>query len=182
MKTVLILHGIEGYAGIHWQKWLHDELGKKGYKIIMPDLPNPNKPDRKTWLNIVVELVKRINPHDLIIVGHSLGVVTALDLIERMDNKIGMLVSVSGFSEDCRAELNSYFMKEKIINLKKLKSLINKSIVIYGDNDPYVPQKLLAKLAEGLGVKPVIIKNGGHLNTASGYTKFTQLLNFFTIH
>lgn len=176
MKTALILHGIGGHAGIHWQKWLHDELVKKGYKVIMPDLPNSDKPDRKKWLRVVKKLTNNTNFSELIIIGHSLGVTTALDLIEESDKKINKFISVSGFAKDYGAELNSYFLKEKDIDLGKVKKLIGKVYVIQSDNDPYVPQKILKHLADGLGVKPKIIKNGGHLNSDSGYTKFPLLL------
>jgi predicted alpha/beta hydrolase family esterase len=49
-------------------------------------------------------------------------------------------------------------------------------VVIYGDNDPYVSRDALADLAQQLGVTPVIIPGGGHLNSDSGYSQFPQLL------
>ena len=86
--TVLIIHGIGGHAGIHWQKWLHDELIKSGFNVLMPNLPNSDHPDRKEWLKIIKVKVKGIDPQELIIVGHSLGVTTALDLLGGIDRKI----------------------------------------------------------------------------------------------
>ena len=176
MKTVLILHGITGHAGIHWQKWLHDELVKRGYKVLMPDLPDTNKPKRNEWLKTVKDLTSELDFSDLVIIGHSLGVVTALDLIEESGKKINTLISVAGFFKDYGAELNSYFLKEKNIDLEKVKKLVNKVYIIQSDNDPYVPQEILKDMAYGLGVKPIIIKKGGHFNTDSGYTAFPLLL------
>ena len=175
-KTVLLLHGIGGYAGIHWQKWLHDELKSRGYHIIMPSLPDADHPDRSTWLKVVTELVKPIEPSKLIIVGHSLGVLTALDLIENSYTPVHQLISVSGFTDDYGAELNSYFTKEMLTDFDKIRRNCQHFAVLYGDNDPYVPQISLRLLAADLLVKPVIIKNGGHLNTDSGFTKFPELL------
>lgn len=174
--TVLILHGIGGYAGIHWQQWLHDELVKKGYDVLMPELPNSEKPDRGEWLETVKKLVSKIDLFELIIVGHSLGVVTALDFIEQSKKPIKVLISVSGFAKDLGAEINSYFMKVKEIDFEKVKKNLEKSYVLYGDNDPYVPQKELKLLADNLGAEPIIFPNGGHLNTDAGYTKFPKLL------
>ncbi|MFC1600626.1 RBBP9/YdeN family alpha/beta hydrolase [Patescibacteria group bacterium] len=176
MKTALIIHGIQGHAGIHWQQWLHDELVQKGYKVIMSDLPNPGKPDRKEWLEALMKLTVDIDFSKLVIIAHSLGVTTALDLIEKSGVKIDKLISISGFVEDYGAKLNSYFMKDRDIDLQKVKDLVEKIYVIYGDNDPYVPQRVLKQLADGLGVKPIIIKKGGHLNTDSGYIKIPLLL------
>jgi len=179
MKTALILHGICGHAGIHWQQWLHDELIKKGYKVMMPNLPDPNRPNRDKWLKTATKVTSKIDYSNLTIVGHSLGVVTALDLIEQSGKKVEKLFSVSGFAKDYGAELNSYFLKGKKINLKKVKKLVQNAYVIYGDNDPYIPQGILKHLADCLGANPIIIKNGGHLNTDSCYTKFPLLLDAF---
>jgi predicted alpha/beta hydrolase family esterase len=89
---VLILHGIGGHAGIHWQQWLHDELEKVGCKVIMPDLPESDHPDRKAWLKAAGDSIEGLDPTSLIIVGHSLGVTTALDLIE-IGNKVSRRIT-----------------------------------------------------------------------------------------
>lgn len=174
--TVLIIHGIGGYAGIHWQQWLYDELIKKGHEVLMPEMPAPDHPNRKEWLEIVKKLVSKIDLSKLIIIGHSLGVVSALDFIEQSEKPIKALVSVSGFSEDSGSELNSYFLGEKEIDFEKVNKNLGKSFVLYGDNDPYVPQKELKLLADNLNVGPIIFIGGGHLNTDSGFTKFPELL------
>jgi predicted alpha/beta hydrolase family esterase len=177
MKTVLILHGIGGHAGIHWQQWLHDELEKQGYKVLMPELPNPGHPDRKTWLNVCTEELSDINLGELTIVGHSLSVTTALDFIEQSSGKIGALMSVAGFAEDYGAELNSYFLSEKTINFETVKNKLKWAEVVYGDNDPYVTQSALKQVADGLNAQPTIIPDGGHLNTETGFTKFPLLVD-----
>lgn len=178
--TFLLLHAIQQKAGGHWQQWLHDELVKKGHQVIMPSLPNSMHPDRTEWLNTVKEQVKNVDLNDLVIIGHSLGATTALDFLENVDGKINTFISVGGFSEDYGAPLNSYFLKEKPINLKKVKKHAKNIVVIFGDNDPHVAGWALQKLAEGLGVDPIIIKNGGHLNTEAGYTTFPQLLEILS--
>ena len=176
MKNALILHGIEGHAGIHWQKWLCDELVKRRYEVAMPDLPNSNRPDRKKWLRVAKSLTRDVDFSELVIIGHSLGVVTALDLVESVGKKIKALASVSGFVKDYGVELNSYFLKERNVDLNKVRNFVKKAFVIYGDNDPYVPQEILKHLADGLKVKPVVIKKGGHINTNSGYIKLPIIL------
>jgi len=172
--TIFILHGITGRAGIHWQQWLADELSNLGHKVLMPTLPNPDHPDRQESLKFVVEQLKNFDPNELVLVGHSLGVTTLLDYLEIQ--KAQALVSVSGFFEDYGAELNSYFLKEKTVDLSKVKQNCSQFFVLYGDNDPYVPQEKLKNLSEGLGVAPEIFPVGGHLNSETGYTAFPRLL------
>lgn len=176
MKTALILHGIEGYAGIHWQQWLHNELEKRGYQVLMPTLPNAIKPDRDEWLKSAKDLVIDVDFSKLVLVGHSLGVVTLLDLVESENKKVKSLVSVAGFGRDYGSDMNDYFLKVREINFEKVSGLIGNAHVVYGDNDPYVPQDELRELADTLGVAPIVVKKGGHLNTDAGFVKFPLLL------
>lgn len=174
--NVVILHGIGGYAGIHWEQWLHDELKKKSYKIIMPDLPRAEQPSRKEWLKEVKRITENIDSTELVIVAHSLGVTTALDFIEQSSTPLRGLVSVAGFATDYGVELNSYFLKEKSIDLAKVRANLTSAVVFYGDNDPYVSHDALKHLAEELGVDPYVVNSGGHLNTEAGYTEFPAVL------
>jgi hypothetical protein len=172
--TILILHGIQGYAGIHWQQWLCDNLVKDGHEVIMPTLPEADKPDRKSWLKKIRETIKDADSNDLVIVAHSLGVTAALDFIEQ--EPVKAIISVSGFARDYGLKLNSYYLKEREIDFNTVKENLRQAFVIYGDNDPYVPQEELEFLADKLGVEPEIIPAGGHLNASVGYREFPRLL------
>lgn len=173
---VLILHGIQSEAGAHWMRWLGHQLEKEGHKVIMPQFPSPDHPERFDWLSFVKERLQGIPLSKLVIIGHSLGVVTALDFIEQSDKKIHGFISVSGFARDYGNELNSYFMKEKDLNLVEVREKIHQLAVFYGSNDPYVSQEALQYLAEELEVNPIIVDRGGHLNSEAGYTEFPELL------
>ena len=91
----LIIHGIQGRAGKHWQQWLHDQLSSKQHNVIMETYPNPDHPDRSQWLATAQASISNIPPEDLMIVTHSLGAVTALDLIEDMTSNILSLIHIS---------------------------------------------------------------------------------------
>ena len=173
---VLILHGIGGHPGIHWQQWLHDELARRSRRVAMPELPEAERPDRHEWLTTALNITKPTNSGELTIVAHSLGVVTALDFIEQSPTPVRRLVSVSGFATDYGAELNSYFMSEKTIDFTAVRARLGSATVFYGDNDPYVAAEALAHLADELRVDPHVIPGGGHLNTEAGYERFPALL------
>lgn len=174
--TFLILHAIGSHAGAHWQKWLHDELVALGDKVIMPNLPEADHPDRQAWLSEVKKILSEANLSDLMIIGHSLGATTALDFIEQSLEPIKAFISVAGFGVDYGAELNSYFLAKRDIDFDKVNAHLQKACVIYGDDDPYVARAALEHLAAALKVEPIIIKGGQHLNTEAGYTKFPKLL------
>lgn len=174
--TFLLLHAIGSHAGAHWQQWLHDELIADGHVVIMPNLPEADHPDRQIWLDTVKEITEELDLSDLVIIGHSLGATTALDFIEQSTSPVKAFISVAGFGVDYGAELNSYFLAKRNINFDKVNAHLQKAIVIYGDNDPYVAPEALRHLATALKVEPMVIKNGKHLNTEAGYTEFPELL------
>jgi predicted alpha/beta hydrolase family esterase len=174
--TVLILHGIQGSPNENWFPWLKGQLEKKGHTVLLPELPESDNPDRKDWLKTVTDILLKTSLDDLVIVGHSLGVVTALDFLENAKAKVNALISVSGFAYDYGSSLNAYFLKERIIDFKKVKEHLRQAFVIYGDNDPYVSQEALKSLAENLEVTPKVIPNGGHVNSTSGFTSFPYIV------
>jgi uncharacterized protein len=177
MKNIaLILHGVSGYAGKHWMQWLHDELIQKDFEIIMPTLPNADSPIKSEWLEFITKILQNVDHQSLTIVGHSLGVPAGLQYIQDQNIKIKGLISVSGFHRDYCSEINTKFMKETNIDLANLKNLITNKSVIFGDNDPYVPQEVLYELANGLEVEPIVLKNAGHVNTDTGYSTLPVIL------
>lgn len=174
---VLILHGIGGHPGIHWQQWLHDELAARAHRVAMPALPNSDRPDRDEWLATTRNIAGELDLDGLTIIAHSLGVVTALDFIEQSPRPVRALVSVSGFGGDYGAELNSYFMATKSADFATIRAKLGSATVFYGDNDPYVSAEALAQLADELRVEPHVVPGGGHLNTEAGYERFPALLD-----
>lgn len=177
MKNVLLLHDLGGYTGIQWEQWLHDELLKHGFIVTMPSLTNAEYPDRKVWLEELEQTMLTIDTEHLIIVGHSIGVALALDYIEQSLLPVEALVSVAGFTSDYGELRYSYFLRQKNVDFSKVKSKLKRAVVVYGDDDRYVPLLALQQLAADLGVPPIIIHGGGHLNTENGYTTFPKVLS-----
>lgn len=98
--------------------------------------------------------------------------------------KFDKLILVSGFN-DYYSSGENYF--HKTVNktfyvsddeLSNIKQLCNEIICIYGDDDPYIPQKVFSDLSAKLDAKSIIIHNGGHLNKDAGYDKFEEILKY----
>lgn len=178
MKTVLILHGIGSDSNYAWLGWLKEKLVNEHiFNVVAPNLPNTDSPDRFEWLAEIQTAVKGINPQDLIIVGHSMGVPAGLDLVETLSTSIAGLISVSGFLQG-NYEPNRHYMGQKTIDINNTKSKIGQMFVIYGDNDPYVPQEQLKELVNNYKdiLKNVsVYKGGGHISRASGFMELPEV-------
>ncbi|MBT3582835.1 hypothetical protein HN924_02665 [Candidatus Woesearchaeota archaeon] len=176
---VFIIHGSYGKANSNWFPWLKTELEKRGHTVFLPQFPiGIDKQNLTSWLKIIEKYKKDLD--GAVFFGHSLSPAFILYLLETYKAKACFFVS--GFLDFLDNKeydtVNSTFITHKF-NWKKINENCSKFFAYYGDNDPYVPQESLSKFVKLVGVKPLIIKNGGHLNSETNYNEFPQLLNDF---
>lgn len=86
----VILHGYRETAGNHAMPWLKSELEKKGYKVQLPQLPNPDAPVEQEQVDYVLESCKF--DENTILVGHSLGGGLAMKVLEKLNHPVKKLV------------------------------------------------------------------------------------------
>jgi len=63
-------------------------------------------------------------------------------------------------------------------NLKDVRNYADEIICFYSKNDPYVKYEAEKEFADTIATKQIVIDDGGHLNSESGYTEFTELLKY----
>lgn len=179
MKNAFIFHGTEGYPEENWFPWLKKELEKKGYKVFVPQFPSPPKIPAKIseWFDVLKKYEQYIDK-DTVLIGHSLGGIFALRLLEKLQNPVKAAVFVGtpiGVKPILNYERDSSFSGFSF----DWKSISKKALhfeVFQSDNDPYVSLGNGEDLAKNLNVKLNFVPNAGHFNTKAGYTKFDLLL------
>ena len=60
-------------------------------------------------------------------------------------------------------------------NLSEIKNYCNDIVCFYSKNDPYVKYEVEKEFAS-IATKEIVIANGGHLNSESGYIEFKELI------
>jgi predicted alpha/beta hydrolase family esterase len=112
-------------------------------------------------------------------VAHSIGCALILRQLERQRQPIRAAFLVSGFVGELGNPqfdpLNAPFFREPF-DWNRIKSNCRHFFVYNGDNDPYVPLEKGKELAHKLGTTIQIVKGGGHINEAAGFTHFDLLL------
>lgn len=175
-SNIFIFHGTAGYPGENWFPWLKGKLEEKGYKVIVPQFPTPEGQSLKAWLDVLDNYKEDINENS-IFVGHSLGGVFLLCLLERLAHPVKAAFFV-GTPIGVRPILN-YNQDSSFsgfdFNWDKIRNKSNNFVVFHSDNDPYVSIGNGEQLAKKLGVDLSFIPNAGHFNTKAGYTKFEEL-------
>ena len=174
--NVFIIHGAEGHPKENWFPWLKKELELLDCKLFVPQFPTPKNQTLSKWLKVFDKYKNYINKNS-IVVGHSLGVIFLLNILEVYSVRAAFFVA--GFCSDPENELSSSMntFTNKTFNWSKIKNNCKNFFIYQSDNDPYVPVSKGKELAKNLDSKLIIIKNAGHFNEESGYIKFELLLN-----
>lgn len=179
MKNAFIIHGTEGYPEENWFPWLKQELEKLNYTVFVPQFPSPPVVPAKIneWFDVLKNYEQYIN-EETIIIGHSLGGIFTLRILEKLEKPIKAAV-LTGTPIGVKPILN-YDRDNAFSGFSfDWKSIVNKAhnfLVFQSDNDPYVSLGNGEELAKNLNVQLSFVPNAGHFNKRAGYTKFELLL------
>lgn len=178
MKKALIIHGAYGNPKENWIPWLKVKLEENRFEVIVPSFPTPEDQNLDNWLSILSLDEFGFTGYSTLI-GHSIGAVFLLTVLEKIKKPVPNVILVSGFLHDLGNEtfdkINATFYK-KDFDWKTIKNNAKNISVVHGENDPYVPISEAQYLAKKLGVKVKVIKNGKHLNKVAGFIEFPELL------
>lgn len=179
MKTVFIIHGVEGYPEENWFPWLKGELETRGCNVIVPQFPTPEGQTLENWLEVLKPYEDLLD--GAIVIGHSLGVPFLLSVLEQ--HKVETAYFVSGFYtmpegwqfyDGAKTFVHRELRKE--FDFEAVRQNCGKFVVFHSDNDPYVSLDRAKLLARELGVEVRLVEGAGHFNSSAGYDKFEELL------
>jgi predicted alpha/beta hydrolase family esterase len=63
-------------------------------------------------------------------------------------------------------------------NLEDIKEYSDSIICFYSDNDPYVKYEVEKEFADTVSIVQVLIHDGGHINSESGYDTFEEIVGY----
>jgi predicted alpha/beta hydrolase family esterase len=179
MKNALIIHGAYGNNQDNWIPWLTKQLEQQSYFVTVPNFPTPENQNLNAWMEIIA--MYNFNT-ETVIVGHSIACAFILSLLETHSVKQAILVAsfiddltTSEFDATQFDTINKTFY-DKDFNWEAIKNNTKNISIIHSDNDPYVPLWHAEKIANSLGVKPIIIAGGGHFGSKEQCNEFPKLL------
>lgn len=179
MKNAFIFHGTEGYPGENWFPWLKGKLEENGYQVFVLQFPSPPVVAAKIseWLEVLKEYEKYLNK-DTLLIGHSLGGIFTLRILEKLDQPVEAAFLVGtpiGVQPILNYERDKSFSGFDF-DWKKIKNNAHYFVVFHSDNDPYVGLDNGKELAKHLDVNLDFRPKSGHFNTKAGFLKFDDLL------
>lgn len=138
-------------------------------ETVVPQLPDPEHPNVHTWLT---EVSAFDTDSDTILIGHSLGAVLILRMLER-GHKAKAVYLVAPFLHDLGWDVlkKSLFFADTF-DWHHIKQQCPHFEVFSSKNDPYVSLEDVRAVAEMLEVKSEVLDVNKHFNT----TEFPYLL------
>ncbi len=181
-NNYFIIHGSFSSPFSNWIPYLRNEIANKELEVYTPDLPSGVGYQNYTnWENMMNEYVKLglINENTTIY-AHSIAPVFVCKFLINNKVKIKRLISVCGFNNylGINEEYDNVNESMYLDNLKEVKEYCNDIICYYSKHDPYVKYDVEKEFADTIADEQIIIEDGGHLNSESGYTEFEELLKW----
>src|SRR3989344_5407431 len=181
MKRIIIVHGWSGSPQDNWLPWLKKELEKLGYKVLVPSMPDADTPEIKKWVKHLSSIVGTPDENTYFI-GHSMGCQTILRYLETINEPVGGALFVAGWfnlekMEDEKEKKIAKPCIETPINLKKVKAVLPKSVLIISDNDPYGAFEENRQKFSEIVTKEIILHNAEHITGSREPTILSQFLS-----
>ncbi|HYF96637.1 MAG TPA: leucine--tRNA ligase [Patescibacteria group bacterium] len=89
----VILHGFGGRTDTNFLPWLKQSLEGKGHKVQVPQMPNTDNPKEHEQVEYVLK--NCTFNENTVLIGHSLGGVVAMKVLEKLDIKIKELFLIA---------------------------------------------------------------------------------------
>jgi len=175
--SFLIIHGLGGSGPDHWQTWLYHELTNRNMNVCYPTFSNFDTPDKEVWLRELSDCLSTIpHNHTLTVITHSLGCLLWLHHLETetiRNAEQAILVAPPSPTITLKSAKSFYHPP---LNSSHLVKGAKETVFVHSTNDPYCSIKD-AELYTKLGAKSIIFPNMGHINTESGYGRWSWILH-----
>ncbi len=195
----VIFHGSFGSPEGNWFPQLKSSLESFGQKVFIPEFPVDNwdkitelgvskavvkNQNLENWLNAFDSFWKTLPKNQKIcFIGHSLGCVFILHILEKYKIKLDCAIFVSPFldipmtpDKSWQIDLvNKTFYKTNF-DFDRIKNQINSSYSLYSDNDPYVDRDTSIDFATKLNSSAIMVRGAVHMNKTAGLSEFPLVL------
>lgn len=182
MSNYMLVHGSFGSPFVNWFPYLRSEIEKRNLVVYTPDFPTGvGYQNYDNWSKVLESYVSaNLINEDTIIYAHSIAPIFICHFLVSHNIKVNKLVFVCGFNNylGINEEYDNVNRTMYFEELSKVRKYAKEIICFYSKNDPYVKYEAEKLFADTIATKQIVIDDGGHLNSESGYTEFPQLLEY----
>jgi uncharacterized protein len=177
---VIIIHGWGGNPNEGWFPWIRKELGRKGFSVEIPEMPETDYPKIEAWVGKLKEMKPDENT---VLIGHSIECQTILRFLESGNNVKGVIL-VAGwmklkedsFQDEGEIEIAEPWEKTNI-DFSAVKEKAGKVFTIYSTNDPFVRLEDQEMFNTELDAELINVGEKGHISGDNGIMELPEVLD-----
>jgi uncharacterized protein len=179
INRIVVSHALEQSPEGLWYPWIKEIAIAKGLYPEIPQLPNPQRPNMKSWQEAIA-LVANQAPGNSILLGHSLGCVSLLHFLNSYNGKekFPLLILVAPTIFDVGYDALKEFFGIPF-QLGLLKGKVKNIVVIISPADPVLKPDPLQHgliLVNEADAKLVVIKKGNHFWKEDDYSELKEVI------
>lgn len=147
----VLLHGYTGSPKNNFFPWVKKELEAGGAKVYAPQMPEE---ETSTIEDRVESVLKSAEFNEnTVLLGHSLGSVVALKVVERLKKPIKKLILAAGFMQGGFLDHERPFEKlfDWQFDVEKIKKNVGEIVILRASNDTAVPQERAEYIQSQIG-------------------------------
>jgi predicted alpha/beta hydrolase family esterase len=170
MSRIVVSHAFAVDGSQLWYPALATELRRLGHQVSVPALPDPSAPSPGPWLNALSAAASAGPAEDTVLVGHSLGGVNILRLLERHDGRThgtyaGVVLVATMAGPVGYDDLAGFFPQPSFDWDRVRRGARRFRVLVAGDDPVLVPSPFehVRQLVTGLGATALVPPDGGHL-------------------
>ncbi|RWZ67945.1 serine hydrolase family protein [Labedella populi] len=172
---IVVAHGYLADPTRHWFPWLVEHYGAGTITVL--EFPEPDDPDLGSWVHTAAAGIGAVD-EETILLGHSLGCVTLLHVLNRLEQpwRLGGLVLVSGFVDRLPNLPKLDRFTEEPLDLDRVRRNTTARHVLRSDDDETVAPDITDRLAMLLDAPVTIVPGGGHFVDRQGHRSLPAVL------
>lgn len=173
MTRIIFIHGNgTTHWSFGWGKWLKEQLDQAGYETFFETMPDSIIARAEYWLPFLEQHVEAGEGD--VLVGWSSGAVAAMRYAETHKIKGSVLVGpcYTDLGDEEEKQSGYYDAPWRWADIKANQQHI---ALIYGDDDPYIPQEEFAFIAQQLQPTTIKVPGGKHFIE---HTQMPEVLDY----
>lgn len=195
----VLFHGSFGHPEENWFPDLKRKLEELGQTVFVPRFPiedwdeltkngpsaTPKNQNLQNWYTIFEKILPKLNKKEKIcFVGHSLGPVFILHIVQKYNIQLDCAIFVSPFLEN-PPDVWQFDVVNKTFysinfDFEKLKKLIPVSYVLHSDSDPYVNKNQPMLFGKALDSSVIFVRKAGHMGGDVKLSEFPLIFDLCT--
>ena len=172
--SFLILHGYQGSGPGHWQTWLAGRLRAADAQVAYPDLPDPDQPQLRSWLDALAGELDVLGEPPVVLC-HSLSCLLWLHHAAAGGRRAERVLFVAPPSLAGAPEATHSFFPAPLEPDALRASAPDGVRLVCADDDPYCPEGAAAVYGRPLAIETDVLPGRGHLNPDAGFGPWPQV-------